>query len=176
MSVARWLFVDGARSFGGHQVMLLRLMDELARQGRVQPRLLARAGTELRDRAGTHATTGALAGGRPPAGPVARLRAALDDARVIWRTLRAERASSRRRRGSVLSQPVPSLVCRIAGARLAVYLPLTQPTSEMGFRSGWLRDGLMKLRLRRPSACLDRADGRPGRVVRGLDRRAAAHL
>ena len=65
---------------------------------------------------------------------------------MIWRTLRAERASfCVVAEGSVLSQPVPSLVCRMAGARLAVYLPLTQPTSEMGFRSGWLRDGLMKL-------------------------------
>ncbi|MFL5307692.1 MAG: glycosyltransferase family 4 protein [Polyangia bacterium] len=146
MSTTRWLFVDGARSFGGHEIMLLRLMDELARQGRVRPRLLALAGTELRARAGTHATTHALPGGTPPAGPIARVRAALADAQVIWRTLRAERASfCVVAEGSVLSQPVPSLVCRMAGARLAVYLPLTQPTSEMGFRSGWLRDGLMKL-------------------------------
>ncbi|HSS39104.1 MAG TPA: glycosyltransferase family 4 protein [Polyangia bacterium] len=146
MTATRWLFVDGARSFGGHEIMLLRLMDELARQGLVRPRLLARAGTELRARAGGHATAGALPGGAPPAGPAARLRAAVADARVIWRTLRAERASfCVVAEGSVLSQPVPSLVCRLAGARLAVYLPLTQPTSEMGFRSGWLRDGLMKL-------------------------------
>ncbi len=50
--------------------MLLRLMDELARQGRVRPRLLARAGTELRARAGTHATIARAAGWHAPAGPI----------------------------------------------------------------------------------------------------------
>ena len=58
-----WLFVDGARSFGGHEIMLLRLMDELARQGRVRPRLLAR-GRHGAARARRHPRHGRSAAGR----------------------------------------------------------------------------------------------------------------
>src|SRR4051812_41804170 len=38
-----WLFVDGAQDFGGHEVMLLRWMQELYAQDQVQVVLLARA-------------------------------------------------------------------------------------------------------------------------------------
>jgi hypothetical protein len=43
----RWLFVDGADSFGGHEVMLLRWLEELATQRTIEPVVLARDGTRL---------------------------------------------------------------------------------------------------------------------------------
>ncbi|HVY36992.1 MAG TPA: glycosyltransferase family 4 protein [Polyangia bacterium] len=147
MTRERWLFVDPADSFGGHEVMLTRLVEELVRQGRVRPRVLARDGTRLRERLGAHATAAALPSrGTSPGSLFARLRAAWRDARAIWGALRVEAPSlCVVAEGSILSQPIPALVCRLAGTRVAVYLPLTQPTAEMGFRTGWLRDRLMKL-------------------------------
>ena len=144
----RWLFIDGATDYGGHEVMLSRWVGELARQGRVRPRVLARVATVLRERSGVHAAATALPH-RAPAGRrgwLARLRGALQDARAIRRTVREEAPTlCVVAEGSVMSQPVPALVCRLLGVRVAVYLPLTQRTSQMGFRSGWMRDLLMRL-------------------------------
>jgi glycosyltransferase involved in cell wall biosynthesis len=147
MTAERWLFVDPADAFGGHEVMLTRFVEELASQGRIRPRVLARAGTRLRERVAAHATAEAFpARAAAPRSLFGRVRAALWDARAICSALRAERpALCVVAEGSILSQPVPALVCRLAGARVAVYLPLTQPASEMGFRTGWVRDRLMKL-------------------------------
>ena len=36
----RWLFLDGSTQFGGHEVMLLRLREELEQQGQVTSRVL----------------------------------------------------------------------------------------------------------------------------------------
>jgi hypothetical protein len=119
MTAERWLFVDPADAFGGHEVMLTRFVEELASQGRIRPRVLARAGTRLRERVAAHATAEAFpARAAAPRSLFGRVRAALWDARAICSALRAERpALCVVAEGSILSQPVPALVCRLAGAR-----------------------------------------------------------
>ena len=48
MKRLHWLLIDGATAFGGHEVMLMRFVEELAHQRRVVPHVLAREGTRLR--------------------------------------------------------------------------------------------------------------------------------
>ena len=63
-----WLFIDGASSFGGHEVMLLRWIEELLATGLVTPRLAARAGSRLAGTAPPAVLTEALSALAPAAG------------------------------------------------------------------------------------------------------------
>ena len=130
----RWLFIDGAAAFGGHEVMLTQWIDELAARG-VRPRCWPGREPCCARRPPCH---GRGAAGRPTVGGARGLGCGRRwrDARLIWRTIRDEAAAlCVVAEGSPLSQTGPALVCRLAGVRVAIYLPLTQPTSEMGFRA-----------------------------------------
>lgn len=141
----RWLFIDGAATFGGHEVMLLRFVGELSRQRLITPRILARRGSVLRDKAGAFATTPALPERTPEGGPLRRIAHGLREVRTFFAALAAERPElCIVAEGCLLAQPWFTLLCRIARRRCAVYVPLVERAERLGFRSGRLRDRLVR--------------------------------
>lgn len=139
-----WLFVDDAAAFGGHEQMLLRWLRELQLQGRVRPRLLARAGSRLHAQAhpdwlGPLAfAPGAEAGGRA--------RRAWADAGVLRRALREERpALAVFASGCASAQAALVLQARLARVPAWVYVPLVDRFEAMGFRAGRWQDRLLRL-------------------------------
>jgi len=139
----RWLFVDGATAFGGHEVMLLRWLEELATQRVVSPFVLARRGSQLKREAVRHAVIVEL-----PAqgtGIVARLIGGVRDAFAFARaafTLRPRVCVIAE--GCLLSQPLFAFLGRLLGLRVLIYVPLVQTSVSMGFGSGRTRDAFVR--------------------------------
>jgi glycosyltransferase involved in cell wall biosynthesis len=144
----RWLFVDGAPNMGGHEVMLLRWIEELRMQGRVQPVLLCRSGSRLAAQSHGFSASTELApvrtGSRPP-GWFALGWHALGDA---WRFMRAvletRPALCIVAEGCLLAQPVFAFIARVMGRRVAVYVPMLEPSAHLGFRHGRWRDVIVR--------------------------------
>ena len=144
---SRWLFVDGAADFGGHEIMLVRLVQELSSQGRVMPVVLAREGSKLQQQLSAFAAPQDLS--RIDAGPRRSLPG------VLWRHLRDAReliSVIRRVRpalcivaeGCLLAQPVFTLVARLMRVPVVVYVPLVDESAHMGFGKGSQRDALVR--------------------------------
>lgn len=135
----RWLFVDLAPSFGGHEVMILRWIDELAETGAVIPVLLCLRGTRLAALAREHCETIEIDAGAEPAGAMLRRKwVALGTvARIVW----AMAAVVRRWRPAVVVVGEGCLMAQRHGLWAAVllrqyvvlYVPLVASFSEMGF-------------------------------------------
>jgi len=144
----RWLFVDGAAAMGGHEVMMLRWIEELRLQGRVQPILLCRSGTRLAARSREFSASIELAPLRKAdhsAGWLALGWQALRDAWRFIRTVMVERPSlCIVAEGCLLAQPVYAFVARVMGQRVAVYVPLLEPSAQLGFRLGRWRDAFVR--------------------------------
>jgi glycosyltransferase involved in cell wall biosynthesis len=140
-SPPRWLFVDAAADFGGHEVMLLQWLRMLQAQGRVAPRLLARAGSRLHEATLPALRTDAAFAALPPG---AR-RSPFADAATLARALAAERprlcvfAS-----GCVSAQAALVTQARLTGVPTWVYVPLVEPFASMGFRAGRWQDRLVR--------------------------------
>ena len=139
-----WLFVDAIPHFGGHEVMLLRWLEELVHQGSVAPRLLAREGGRLLELAPASTPTEPF----PPEharGPLRALRNAWLEARALWRALKHERpewvvfAS-----GALGYQMLMVVLARVRGARVLVYVPLLDTFEAMGYRAGRLKDRFVR--------------------------------
>lgn len=145
MSAPCWLFVDSAAAFGGHEVMLLRWLEELQQQGRIRPILLARADTRL------HAQTPVqLAAPTLAAVGTGKLRRTLYDAvRLIAVLLKHKPQLCVVAEGSLLSQVGFTLALRMLNQRTVVYVPLVEPAANMGFGRGALRDRLVRKFYRR---------------------------
>lgn len=150
-----WLFVDGAHAFGGHEVMLLRWLDELRLQHRVVPIVLARAGSRLRHEVSWCAASEDLPVHRTQAPrwlPHAlgklwlKARNAYRDAMSVRRVLRRLRpALCIVAEGCLLSQPVFAVVARLMKVRTIVYIPLVETAATMGFsHGGVVRDAIAK--------------------------------
>ncbi len=140
---ARWLFVDGASAFGGHEVMLLRWLEELASERATTKFLLARAGSTLAREASRHAQVIEL----PPqrAGRLASMVGALRDTAAFVRaifTIRPQVCVIAE--GCLLAQPLFVLLARLLRQRVVVYVPLVQTSASMGFGSARVRDGLVR--------------------------------
>jgi glycosyltransferase involved in cell wall biosynthesis len=141
-----WLLLDGASVFGGHEVMLARFVGELSEQGRVVPRLLAREGSLLRERLAAHAASSALATEGSSRGVIERLRRCVSDVRVVREAIeREDPALCVLAEGCLLSQPLLSFACKLSGRPLVTYVPITDSTRSLGFRSGRIRDFLTKV-------------------------------
>jgi glycosyltransferase involved in cell wall biosynthesis len=136
----RWLFVDGARTFGGHEAMLLRWLEELHAQGGISAVLVAAAGSRLASEAAQYARVIAL----PAAGAgqiFQMMRDGIAFARAVLRTnprlcIVAE--------GCLLAQPVFAFVARLLGSKVVEYVPLVQTSVSMNFRSGRRRDAVVR--------------------------------
>lgn len=148
MNGERWLFVNTAATFGGHEVMLLRWLDELRAQGRVTPVLLARAGTPLQEQAQTRVTTltlNAPVHHVPRRSLFTRLLHALRDALQVIGAIRSCRPTiCVLAEGALLSQAGFTVLLRLLSRQVVVYVPLVEPATNMGFGRGPLRDWLMR--------------------------------
>ncbi|MGZ8218893.1 glycosyltransferase [Methylomagnum sp.] len=145
----RWLFVDSVPVFGGHEVMLLRWMEELSRQDLVEPRLLARDGGRLCERGVAWAVPTCFPPIAPPrsiwAKAWTRLGGPVRDAAVFIRTVRRENpALCVVAEGSLLSQALFVVLARLLRRRVVVYVPLVDSFAAMGFRRARLKDGLVR--------------------------------
>lgn len=144
----RWLFVDGAAHMGGHEVMLLRLIEELRLQGRVQPLLLCRKGSRLFAESRTFSVPMELAALKDQAvhtNWAARLWRTLQDGWRFARTVRqVQPALCVVAEGCLFAQPVFAFVARLVGCAVVIYVPLLQPSVALGFRRGRFRDALVR--------------------------------
>jgi glycosyltransferase involved in cell wall biosynthesis len=139
----RWLFVDGASAFGGHEVMLLRWLEELHAQRSVGTFLMARRDSQLARAGERWASIIEL--------PAASTRAtrgifgALRDMTVFVRAAFAVRPSvCIVAEGCLLAQPLFLLAGRLLGLRVLLYVPLLQTSASMGFGHGRLRDAIVR--------------------------------
>lgn len=139
----RWLFIDGASAFGGHETMLLRWLEELQAQRAITPFLLARAGSQLASEAAAYATVLKL----PQRAP-GRFGRALTELRDVLAMARAALAIKPNlcivAEGCLLSQPTFAFVARLFGLRVVEYVPLVQTSTSMEFGSGALRDAFVR--------------------------------
>ncbi|HSD39958.1 MAG TPA: glycosyltransferase family 4 protein [Rhodocyclaceae bacterium] len=142
----RWLFIDSAMGFGGHEVMLLRLMQEITAQGHVSPRLLARNDTPLADKGrewlSDHRLTSPAAASQGKG--FARLRAQWRQARTIIDAIRHEQPTLCIVANGHLGYLETVLATRLSGCRCVVYVPLVDAFSTMGYRHGWLKDAVVR--------------------------------
>lgn len=142
MKRLHWLLVDGATAFGGHEVMLMRFVEELAHQRRVVPHVLAREGTRLRTRSAKFATPMSLT--RTSANGRRSILNAPRDAYVFMRAAMSVRPSlCVVAEGCLLAQPLFTAVARAMGVRVVVYTPLVDSGATMGFRRAKLRDWIV---------------------------------
>lgn len=160
MRKPHWLFIDTAQAFGGHEVMLLRWITELRKQGHVTPVLIARAKTRLyemtpkgvlamplreptqqAEEEATHAQGWHL--------PLPRFIARIVNGCVnmirltryvmhLWPELAIVAE------GTVLAEAWVTVLLRLVGIKTVVYVPLTQSGKEMGFGRGAIRDWLVR--------------------------------
>ena len=144
----RWLFVDGASDFGGHEVMLLRWLEELTAQRAITPILLAREGSQLAREGSAHAVVHTMR--RTGSGLFSRLKQAFGDAfRFAQVALQLKPQLCVVAEGCLLSQPVFAFVARLLGLRVVEYVPLMQTSTSMGFGSGRFRDAFVRRVYRR---------------------------
>ncbi len=139
----RWLFVDGATTLGGHEVMLLRWLEELSEQRAVTCFLLARAGSQLAREAERHASVLELR--QREAGIVQALAGAMKDVAAFVRAVGTSKPNlCVVAEGCLLAQPLFVLLARLLRVRVLVYVPLVQTSVSMGFGKGGLRDALVR--------------------------------
>jgi glycosyltransferase involved in cell wall biosynthesis len=140
----RWLFVDAARTFGGHEVMLLRWLEELASQRSVTTFLLARESSPLHREATQHTTVLSLAEQRRPS-KLGRIMNEISDAIGFARQALAVKPDvCILAEGCLLTQPLFAFVARLLGLKVLEYVPLVQTSTSMGFGSGRIRDAFVR--------------------------------
>ncbi len=164
-----WLFVDAAAMFGGHEVMLLRWIEELASRpdSGVRPRLLARAGSRLHELAPAPTRVPAFPVER--SGRLARPWRLWRDALALRRAIRAEQAewlvfASGALGSQVLAGDAGAAVGRAGAGLCAAAGHLRIDGLPPGLAEGPVRAPV----LRAASARLGRDHRRPGGAVPGL--------
>jgi glycosyltransferase involved in cell wall biosynthesis len=135
-----WLFVDGARTFGGHEAMLLRWLEELHVQGGISAVLVAAAGSRLANEAAQYARVIVL----PAAGAGPFVRMMLDGIAFARAVLRTKPRLCIVAEGCLLAQPVFAFVARLLGLKVVEYVPLVQTSVSMNFRNGRRRDAVVR--------------------------------
>lgn len=136
----RWLFVDAIPHFGGHEVMLLRWLEELLRLPGVAPRLLARQGSRLFELAPAATLTQPI----PPQlgeGPWLALRNLRQELRALDRSLQEHAPELVVCVSGALGYQIPLvMLARRRGVRVLVYCPMLGTFVSMGYRLGWAKD------------------------------------
>ncbi|KQP21186.1 glycosyltransferase [Pseudorhodoferax sp. Leaf265] len=133
-----WLFVDASPFFGGHEVMLLRWIEELAQTDDVQPKLLARAGSRLLSQAPESTRSQPFphaAGGVGLIGELRWLRrrvAALQPECVVVAS------------GAMGAHIPHVLLLRALGVRVLLYVPMLGTFASMGYRQGIWKDRFVR--------------------------------
>lgn len=131
---AVWLFVDLANSFGGHEVMLLRWMQELQKQQLARVVLLCARGTRLAEQARAFCEVHDL-DVSPSQG--SRFEKVLDLAKVTFALgilrLRHRPACTVIAEGCLMSQRHGLYGARAIGLKTLLYVPLSSSFTDMGF-------------------------------------------
>lgn len=149
----RWLFIDSAKSFGGHEVMLLRWIREIERLGLLDARLLARPDNPLSEEGRAFLCRGASLPPSVPARSAWRLpgagliRGALDSVRIflaIRRAVREEAPELCVVATGNLSYLTTVLATRLTGRPTVVYVPLVDTFTTMGYRRSRLKDWVVR--------------------------------
>lgn len=129
--------------------MLLRWMEELAGQGRVEPNLLARKGCRLHERGRAWAAPDGFAPAEAPQSIGSKLWGRL--ARPFRDAAAFVRAARRLRptlavvaEGCLLSQALFVVLARLLALPVVVYVPLVDSFAAMGLSRARFKDGLMK--------------------------------
>jgi len=133
--MSTWLFVDLAQNFGGHEVMILRWIEELARAGAAKPVLMCASGTRLASMARAICPVTEVDIGAPA--PRSRWRAALQMLRVL-RVMAAAIWRWRPRavvvgEGCLMAQRHGLLAAFVLRQYVVLYVPLVATFDEMGF-------------------------------------------
>jgi len=165
MRKPHWMFIDSARSFGGHEVMLLRWLQEVRTQARVIPVLIARADTRLYEQAPQGVLAMPLSGRRLSRHDLSRenprstaryiprfakdivirmVSGCIDIYRLARYVLRLQPELVIIAEGTVLAEAWVTFLLRVLGVKTVIYVPLTQSGKEMGFGRGALRDWLVR--------------------------------
>ena len=139
-----WLFVDGSGAYGGHQVMLLRWLQELHAQDEVDAVILARAKSRLLEEALAYADHIELP--KHSATPAQqRIMQVVSDLKVFIATLRGVRPQQVIIvEGCLLAQAAFTVVAWLLRMSVIIYVPLVEPARNMGFTRGKLRDWLVQ--------------------------------
>lgn len=131
-----WLFLDGASDFGGHEVMLLRWLQELQQPNApVHPVLLARAGSRLLAQAPAGLACKPLVAGSGPASDACQLRARVQALRPECVVVAS---------GAIGAQMAQVLALRLLGQRVLLYVPLLGTFASMGYRAGRWKDRFVR--------------------------------
>jgi len=130
-----WIFIDLAPEFGGHEVMLLRWIESLQRQGSIEPLLVCAAGSRLATlgAAQVHTVEVELAQG----GRVDRLVKFARFLRQLHALKRAHRpARAVVAEGCLMAQRHGLFAARALGLRPVLYVPLVSSFEAMGVPDG----------------------------------------
>lgn len=144
MTRRTFLFVDAIPHFGGHEVMLLRWIEELLHDPELRPRVLAREGGRLYRQA-PESTRAAPFPSERTAGRWRRMGNVWREVITLRRALRDEQpqwvvfAS-----GALGYQMLMVVLARLWGARVLVYVPLLDTFDAMGYRAGRLKDWFVR--------------------------------
>ena len=139
----RWLFIDGAAAFGGHEAMLLRWLEELDAQRAAQCFVLARQASKLASDAARHARVIEL----PPErrGALNKLLGHFRDGVALTRAIfEVKPTLCVVAEGCLLDQPLFALLARLLRRRVVIYVPMVQTSASMGFGSARIRDALVR--------------------------------
>ncbi|MDB5998313.1 MAG: hypothetical protein JWP52_12 [Rhizobacter sp.] len=140
MSARVWLFVDASPSFGGHEVMLLRWLEDLQLDASVVPRLLARQGGRLHQSADAAMRTEPFEA-EPVRGRFSGLLNALREWRVLRRAMKQHRPEvTVFASGTLANHMLLVTLARLSGARVLVYVPLIDTFEAMGYSAARLKD------------------------------------
>lgn len=149
-----WLFIDLACAFGGHEVMLLRWMSELQRQGDVEPVLVCNAGSRLAELGAAQGRTIELPA---PAGHrIGRIAGFANLLQRLWRLKRQLRPQlAVVAEGCLLAQRHGLYAARAVGLPTLLYVPLVSSFAEMGVDDAPRLDRIVRERYRKlPTAWL----------------------
>lgn len=140
-----WLFVDAIPYFGGHEVMLLRWLQDLEKSpDLVMPRLLAREGGKLLEQASPSIRCAPFEP-QSSGSKWARLRDLGRELLTLRRTVRALRPECVIVASGALGYQVPHvLLLRLMGARVLLYVPLLGTFASMGYRLGSWKDAFVR--------------------------------
>jgi PST family polysaccharide transporter len=129
-----WLFIDMAPLFGGHEVMLLRWIEELKAGGTIEPMLVCPPDMRLTTEAGRMCEVVTVAGNEAVQGKLSKLLFVWRMYRVLVRIKKAHRPELVViAEGSLFAQRFGLYASRLSGLYTVVYVPLVASFSSMNF-------------------------------------------
>jgi glycosyltransferase involved in cell wall biosynthesis len=127
-----WLFIDLAPSFGGHEVMLLRWIEQLQAAGNVRPILICQARSRLAASAAAFCQVETVESTASGAGKLAAVKSLMKLAALCLRIKRRHAPECTVvAEGSIMSQRHGLYVARLLGMFTVLYVPLVASFASM---------------------------------------------